>query len=51
LNPVYVERSRAIANLLIKAIPLDKNMTALEYGAGTGILSLIMMEHPGEDNT
>lgn len=48
LNPVYVERSRAIANLLIKAIPLDKNMTALEYGAGTGILSLILMEHLGK---
>ena len=48
LNPVHVERSRAIADLLIKAIPLDKNMSALEYGAGTGILSLILQEHLGK---
>lgn len=48
LNPVHLERSRAIADLLIKAIPMDESMTALEFGAGTGILSLMLKDHLGK---
>ncbi len=38
-NPVHVERSIAIAAVLKEFVPLNKNMKALEYGAGTGLLS------------
>jgi tRNA (cmo5U34)-methyltransferase len=38
-NPIHVERSVAIATALKKFIPLNRNMKALEYGAGTGLLS------------
>ncbi len=47
INPVHVERSRAIADLLLKAIHMDKDMSALEYGAGTGLLSLMLKDHLG----
>jgi 16S rRNA A1518/A1519 N6-dimethyltransferase RsmA/KsgA/DIM1 with predicted DNA glycosylase/AP lyase activity len=36
-NPMHWERSEAIVNEIIKLIPLSNKMTALEYGAGTGI--------------
>jgi len=45
---MHAERSKAIAGLLVKAIPMDKNMTALEYGAGTGILSLMLKDRLGK---
>jgi len=48
INPVHVERSRAIADLLLKAIHMDKDMSALEYGAGTGLLSLMLKDHLGK---
>lgn len=43
-NPKHFLRSEAIAANLIKRIPLSKQMTALEYGAGTGILSHILKD-------
>lgn len=36
-NPVYWERSEAIAKGLLDMIPVNKGMKALEYGAGTGL--------------
>jgi len=48
MNPDHVERSRAIADLLHKAIHMDKGMTAMEYGAGTGLLSLMLKDHLGK---
>ena len=48
MNPVHVERSGAIADLLLKAIHMDKDMTALEYGAGTGLLSLMLKDRLGK---
>ena len=41
-DKVHLERSEAIATELQKAIPLNPSMTALEYGAGTGILSFLL---------
>ncbi len=38
-NPTHIERSVAIAAALKDFVPLNKNMKALEYGAGTGLLS------------
>jgi Methylase involved in ubiquinone/menaquinone biosynthesis len=40
-----LDRSKAIANKIIKLIPLKKEMTALEYGAGTGITSFLLKDY------
>ena len=39
-NPMHLERTKAIAGKLLAAIPLNQGMSALEFGAGTGLLSL-----------
>jgi tRNA (cmo5U34)-methyltransferase len=44
-NPMHRLRSETIANEIIKLIPLSKDMTALEYGAGTGVTSLILKDY------
>ena len=44
MNPVHLERSKAIAEILKKSIPDGQHMTALEFGAGSGILSLLLRE-------
>jgi tRNA (cmo5U34)-methyltransferase len=44
-NPMHWERSKAIAMEIIKLIPLKKEMSALEYGAGTGILSFMLKDY------
>lgn len=45
LNPVHLERSKAIADLLIKATPNGQKLKALDFGAGSGILSLLLKQH------
>jgi tRNA (cmo5U34)-methyltransferase len=44
-NPMHWDRSRAIADEIKNLIPLSKNWTALEYGAGTGISSFLLKDH------
>jgi ubiquinone/menaquinone biosynthesis C-methylase UbiE len=44
-NQMHWDRSEAIANEIIKSIPLKKEMTALEYGAGTGIASFLLKDY------
>lgn len=44
-NPMHWDRSKAIAKEIIKLIPLKKKMTALEYGAGTGITSFLLKDY------
>ncbi len=44
-NPMHWERSEAIVNEIIKLIPLSNKMTALEYGAGTGIGSFLLKDY------
>lgn len=41
-NSIHTERSEAIAKALRENITLNKKMNALEYGAGTGILSFLL---------
>ena len=43
-NLMHLERSMVIAGEIIKMIPVQKNMKALEYGAGTGLLSFILKD-------
>jgi len=44
-NQMHWDRSDTIANEIIKRIPLKKKMTALEYGAGTGITSFLLKDY------
>jgi len=39
---MHMDRSVAIAAELEKMIPINHSMKALEYGAGTGILSFLL---------
>jgi ubiquinone/menaquinone biosynthesis C-methylase UbiE len=43
-TPMHWDRSKAIANEIKKLIPLKTEMTALEYGAGTGITSFLLKD-------
>jgi tRNA (cmo5U34)-methyltransferase len=43
-NPMHWDRSVAIVEEIRRSIPLKGNMTALEYGAGTGIASFLMKD-------
>lgn len=43
-NQMHWDRSAAIASEIKKIIPLNPEFTAMEYGAGTGILSMILKE-------
>lgn len=47
-DPKKVERARAVADAIRKAIPLSTTMTALEYGCGTGLLSFALQEDLGQ---
>jgi len=44
-NQMHWDRSEAIAKEIIKLIPLRKEMTGLEFGAGTGILSFLLKDY------
>jgi tRNA (cmo5U34)-methyltransferase len=48
LNPMHIERSEAIASHILEMIPLNKNMTALEYGAGSGLLGFLLQQYVNE---
>lgn len=43
-NTMHWDRSEAIANEIKRLIPFKKQMTALEFGAGTGITSFILKD-------
>ncbi|MEI8115879.1 MAG: class I SAM-dependent methyltransferase, partial [Bacteroidia bacterium] len=43
-DKMHTNRSVAIATELEKRIPLNSSMKALEYGAGTGILSFLLKD-------
>ena len=43
-NPVHFQRSEAIARQITSNISLQPEMNALEFGAGTGILSVLLKD-------
>jgi len=47
-DKMHMERSVAIAAELEKMIPINHSMKALEYGAGTGILSFLLQDRFSE---
>ena len=44
-DPVIWQRAEAIANEMKRIIPLKNNMSALEFGAGTGVTSFILKDY------
>lgn len=46
-NPVFQERALKLADALRRSIPLDRRMSALDYGCGTGLLSFPLKEELG----
>ncbi len=44
-NMMHRDRAEAVAGEIIKQIPLNTGMTALEFGAGTGLLSFILKDY------
>lgn len=46
-NPMHFERSTSIAEIMKRNISFHKKMDAMEYGAGTGILSFLLKDEVG----
>lgn len=47
-DPKKVERARAVADSIRAMIPLTREMSALEYGCGTGLLSFALQPDLGD---
>lgn len=47
-DKMHIDRSEAVAAELVKMVPLHSSMKALEYGAGTGILSFLLRDRFAE---
>jgi len=47
-NPMHLDRSEAIANGIKIAVPLNREMKVLEFGAGTGITSFLLKDRVKE---
>ena len=47
-NQMHVERAAAVARAIEKRIHLTKDMRAMEFGAGTGLLSFLLAGLLGE---
>ena len=47
-DPKKVERARVVADAIRNTVPLSKEMRALEYGCGTGLLSFALQTDLGE---
>lgn len=46
-NPVFQERGRKIAEAVRQSVPLNRQMSALDYGCGTGLLSFPLRDALG----
>ncbi len=47
-DPKRMERARAVADVIRNTIPLSRELKALEYGCGTGLLSFALRSDLGE---
>ena len=47
-NPINHARSEAIAKEMLRLLPINKQMSAMEFGAGTGILSFMLKDFLNE---
>jgi ubiquinone/menaquinone biosynthesis C-methylase UbiE len=46
-NPAFRERGEKVAQAIRQAVPLHPNMSALDYGSGTGLLSFPLKDELG----
>jgi ubiquinone/menaquinone biosynthesis C-methylase UbiE len=46
-NPVFIERAEKIAAAIRREVPLDRRLTALDYGSGSGLLSFPFKDELG----
>ena len=44
-NPEHIERTQAIVAELLNMIPIREGLKAMEFGSGTGLLSVALKEH------
>ncbi|MDP1623056.1 MAG: class I SAM-dependent methyltransferase [Bacteroidales bacterium] len=44
-NQMHLERTKAVAGEILKIIPVTPSLKALEFGAGTGLLSFFLKDH------
>lgn len=42
---MHRKRAESVAAAIMRQIPLERTMTALEFGAGTGLLSFMLRDH------
>lgn len=47
-DPMKVNRAKTVAESIRKAVPLTADMSALEYGCGTGLLSFALQSYLGQ---
>lgn len=47
-NSIHIQRTEAIAAEMLKTISFNKSMKALEFGAGTGLLSFALRDYFSE---
>lgn len=47
-NQMHLERTKAVAKQLIEMVPVTPNMKAMEFGAGTGLLSFYLKDRFSE---
>ncbi len=45
MNSKVVQNAKAIADIIITDIPLDKSMSVMDFGAGTGLLSCFVSDN------
>ena len=43
-TPKHHARSEAVAREMLRLLPIKKEMSAMEFGAGTGILSFMLKD-------
>ncbi len=48
MNSKVVQNAKAIADIIISEIPLDKSMSLMDFGAGTGLLSCFVSAYVGK---
>ncbi len=47
-DPTRIELATAVAEEIRKSVPLDREMTILDYGCGTGLLGAALLPYVGE---
>ncbi len=47
-DPAKVERAQAVADAIVRGVPLANVMRAMEYGCGTGLLSFMLRPRLGQ---